>query len=149
MSDVTVRRATPQDAADVLTMVREIAAHQGDVSAVAGSVECWAAMLARPEVIVLVAERQGRPVGYVSALRRLHLWMGTDILSLDDLFVRDGHRDAGIGRLLMDAMAELAAPEQMVIRWELDAANTAAERFYRRLGATVRDKKIAFWRPAA
>ena len=58
-------------------------------------------MLDRPEVVVLVAERGGEPVGYVCAVRRLHLWLGTDILTLDDVFVRDGHRDAGAGRLLM------------------------------------------------
>ena len=34
-------------------------------------------MLARPDVLVLVAERDGVPAGYVSAVRRLHLWLGT------------------------------------------------------------------------
>src|SRR5687768_11127890 len=93
-SHVDVHRAGPDDAATVLAMVREIAAHEGDASAVAGTPESWAAMLARPEVVVLVAERDGTPMGYVSAVRRLHLWLGRDILVLDDLFVREGYRDA-------------------------------------------------------
>jgi len=144
-SIVDVRRATPDDAATVLTMVREIAALEGDASDATGTPESWAAMLARPDVVVLLAERDGVPVGYVSAVRRLHLWLGRDILALDDLFVRDGYRDAGVGRLLMRELAVLAAPEELPIRWEMLEDNGAAQRFYRRLGASLRTKVIAFW----
>jgi ribosomal protein S18 acetylase RimI-like enzyme len=144
-SHVDVRRAGPADAGTVLAMVCEIAAHEGDASAVQGTPESWARLLGRPEVVVLVAERDGRPAGYVSAVRRLHLWLGRDILVLDDLFVREGYRDAGIGRLLMRELAAIAAPEQLVIRWEVREDNVAAQRFYRRLGATLRRTVIAFW----
>ncbi|GAA3181656.1 GNAT family N-acetyltransferase [Blastococcus jejuensis] len=148
-SIVTVRRAGPDDAASVLMMVREIAAHEGEVSDVASDLDTWTAMLARPDVVVLVAERDGVPAGYVSAVRRLHLWLGRDILALDDLFVRDGYRDAGVGRLLMTELAALAAPERLAIRWEMREDNDAAQRFYRRLGATLRTKVMAFWKPEA
>ena len=146
-SIVDVRRAGPDDAETVLTMVREIAAHEGDVGAVASDLDTWTAMLARPDVVVLVAERDGVPPGYVSAVRRLHLWLGTDILVLDDLFVREGYRDAGVGRLLMRELAALVQPEGLAIRWEMREDNIAAQRFYRRLGASLRTKVIAFWRP--
>jgi ribosomal protein S18 acetylase RimI-like enzyme len=148
-SIVDVRRAGPADAATVLTMVREIAAHEGDVSDVASDLDTWTAMLARPDVVVLVATRDGVPAGYVSAVRKLHLWLGRDLLALDDLFVREGYRDAGVGRLLMRELAALAAPEEMAIRWELREDNEAGRRFYQRLGATLRTKVIAFWSPAA
>jgi ribosomal protein S18 acetylase RimI-like enzyme len=146
---VTVRRATPADTADVAEMVREIAAHEDQSAHVHVDVEQWRALLARPEVIVLVAERDGRPVGYVSAIRQLHLWTGGDVLNLDDLYVRPGHRDAGVGRLLMAALAELAAPDQLLIRWGVEPDNVDAQRFYRRLGATLRPKVLAAWTPAA
>jgi ribosomal protein S18 acetylase RimI-like enzyme len=144
-SIVDVRRAGPEDAETVLTMVREIAAYEGDVTDVRSDLATWTAMLARPDVVVLVAERDGVPAGYVSAVRRLHLWLGTDVLALDDLFVREGYRDAGIGRLLMRALAALA--DGMLIRWEVEEDNLAAQRFYRRLGATLQRKVIARWRP--
>ena len=144
-SIVDVRRAGPDDAEIVLTMVREIAAHEGDLADVASDLTTWTAMLARPDVIVLVAERDGVPAGYVSAVRRLHLWLGTDILALDDLFVRDGFRDAGVGRLLMRELGALAPG--MAIRWEVQEDNVAAQRFYRRLGASLRTTVVAFWRP--
>jgi ribosomal protein S18 acetylase RimI-like enzyme len=144
-SRVDVRRAGPDDAAVVLGLLREFAAEQGDplTSDEAG----WARMLARPEVVVLLAERDGEPVGYVSAVRRLHLWSAEDILALDDLFVRQGFRDAGVGRLLMTELARLAAPERLLIRWEVAEDNLRAQQFYERLGARLRAKVIAAWSP--
>jgi ribosomal protein S18 acetylase RimI-like enzyme len=85
----------------------------------------------------------------VSAVRQLHLWTGGDVLALDDLYVRPGCRDAGVGRRLMGALAALAAPEQLLIRWGMEADNVGAQRFYRRLGATLRPKVLAAWTPAA
>ncbi|MCF6506977.1 GNAT family N-acetyltransferase [Blastococcus sp. MG754426] len=146
-SHVEVRRAGPGDAAAVLAMVREIAAHEGTPDAVAGGLGTWTTMLARPDVVVLLAERDGEPAGYVSAVRRLHLWLGRDILGLDDLFVRAGYRDAGVGRLLMTELGALAAREGLAVRWEVREDNVAAQRFYRRLGADLRTKVVAFWRP--
>ncbi|MGY1748687.1 GNAT family N-acetyltransferase [Modestobacter sp. SYSU DS0511] len=95
---------------------------------------------------MLLAERA---IGYVSAVRQLHLWTGGDALSLDDLYVRPGHRDAGVGRKLMAALATLAAPEQLLIRWGMEVDNADVQRFYRRLGATLRPKMLAAWTPAA
>jgi GNAT superfamily N-acetyltransferase len=106
-------------------------------------------MLARPEVVVLLAERGGAPVGYVSAVRQLHLWTGGDVLNLDDLYVRPGQRDDGVGRRLMTALARLAEPERLLIRWGMESDNIGAQRFYRRLGAVLRPKVVAAWTPDA
>ena len=146
---VAICRATPADAADVATMVAEIAAHEDQTAHVHVDVEQWRALLERPEVIVLLAERGGQAVGYVSALRQLHLWTGGDVLNLDDLYVRPGHRDAGVGRRLMAALAALAAPERLLIRWGMEVDNVDAQPFYRRLGATLRPKVLAAWPAAA
>ena len=145
--DISIRRATPSDADTVLTMVREIAAHQDELEYVTITVNRWEQLLARPEVIVLLAERDSRAVGYVSAVRRMHLWSGRDVIGLDDLFVRDGARDAGIGRRLMAELAALAAPEQLTISWGVGSDNIAAHRFYARLGAVLRTKVVVSWPP--
>ena len=49
----------------------------------------------------------------------------------------------------MAALAGLAAPEQLLIRWGVEVDNVDAQRFYRRLGATLRPKVLAAWTPAA
>ena len=149
LTAVPIRRATPDDAPDVATMVREIAAHEDQAAHVHVPDARWRTLLARPDVIVLLAERGGGAVGYVSAVRQLHLWTGGDVLALDDLYVRPGARDAGVGRRLMAALAALAAPERLLIRWGVEADNVDAQRFYRRLGATLRPKVLAAWTPGA
>jgi ribosomal protein S18 acetylase RimI-like enzyme len=148
-SVVTVRRATPADADDVAAMVGEIAAHEDQSAHVHVDVQQWRTLLARADVTVLLADRASAVVGYVSAIRQLHLWSGGDVLALDDLYVRPGHRDAGVGRQLMAALAALAAPERLLIRWGMEVDNVDAQRFYRRLGATLRPKVLAAWTPAA
>ncbi|MEV5413151.1 GNAT family N-acetyltransferase [Thermopolyspora sp. NPDC052614] len=145
MTQITIRRATPDDAADVAAMVGEIAAHEDQTAQVHVTDEQWRALLGRPEVIVLLAERGGRAIGYVSSVRQLHLWTGGDVLNLDDVYVRPGHRDAGVGRQLMAALAALAAPERLLIRWSVEVDNVDAQRFYHRLGATLRSKILATW----
>lgn len=147
-SGVTIRRAGPDDGDGVLAMMREIAAEEGvgDVDVTAGR---WRELLGRDDVVVFLAERDGAPVGYVSAVVQLHLWLGRDIVALDDLYVRPGHRDAGIGRRLMTAMAGFAAPRDGLVRWGVECDNADAQRFYRRLGARLRPKTIATWPPEA
>jgi ribosomal protein S18 acetylase RimI-like enzyme len=144
---VTTRRATPADAADVAAMVGEIAALENQAAHVHVDRAQWRRLLTRPDVIVLLAERDGAPIGYVSAVRQLHLWTGGDVLALDDLYVRPASRDGGVGRQLMIALAALAAPEQLLIRWGVEVDNVDAQRFYRRLGATLRPKVVAAWAP--
>lgn len=149
-SAVDIRRAGPEDAATVMTMVREIAEHEGQLQHVKVTTERWADVLARPEVVVLIAWRDDVATGYVSAIRRLHLWSEQDVLALDDLYVREAARDGGVGRRLMVALAAgYAAPDQLTITWGMEPDNHAAQRFYRRLGAGLRDKVLAGWSPAA
>lgn len=144
---ITIRRAGPNDATTVDTLVREIAAHEGDSAHVIVTTAGWRSLLARADVTVLLAERAGEPLGYVSAQRRLHLWTGADILALDDLYVRAQARDGGVGRRLMTALARRAAVDRLAIRWEVKPENAAAQRFYRRLGARLFTKVIVGWRP--
>jgi ribosomal protein S18 acetylase RimI-like enzyme len=148
-ASVTTRRATRDDAAEVAAMVREIAAHEDQSVHVHVDEALWADLLDRPDVTVLLAERDGAAVGYVSAIRQLHLWTGGDVLALDDLYVRPGHRDAGVGRRLMSALAALAEPDRLVIRWGVEPDNVDAQRFYRRIGANLRPKVVATWPPSA
>lgn len=146
---VTIRRATRDDAATVHQLVLEIAAHEGDLDHVHVSPERWSQLLERHDVVVLLAERDGVPLGYTSAVRRLHLWSGGDLLAVDDVFVRPGERSGGLGRRLLGSMAEYAAPEGLTVTWGVEPENVRAQAFYTGLGASLRAKVIAGWVPAA
>jgi ribosomal protein S18 acetylase RimI-like enzyme len=140
---LTIRHAAPDDAATVHGLIRELAGYQGQTSDVTATVADLERLLARPDVTYLLAERDGRAVGYVSWLQRVGFWTGEEYLALDDLYAAE--RGHGVGERLMRAAAEAAGGK--LIRWEVAEANVAAQRFYTRLGATLVTKKIGRWRP--
>ncbi|MFG6192160.1 GNAT family N-acetyltransferase [Nonomuraea sp. JJY05] len=140
---VSIRRATAGDAATVLGLMRELAEHQNQGAAITVSVDRMEELLRRPEVVYLIAEREGRAIGYVSWLQRVSLWSGGDYLALDDLYVCAGERGHGVGERLMRAVS--AASDGKVIRWEVAETNVSAQRFYQRIGAGLVSKKICRW----
>lgn len=126
-------------------MVREIALHEGSLASVAATESDWRRMLARADVAVLLAFRQGAAIGYASTSRRLNLWLAGDVVALDDLWVRPEHRNTGAGARLMHAVADLA--DGATIVWGARVDNVAAHRFYERLGAVLSTKTVAVWTP--
>ncbi|WP_442575153.1 N-acetyltransferase family protein [Microbacterium sp. F51-2R] len=143
-----IREATPADAAVLDAMVRELAAHEGDLAHVHVDAAAWSELLARPDVRVLIAEDESGAIGFTSTVRRIHLWTGGDLLALDDLYVRPDHRDKGVGSRLMTAVARLAAEDDLLVQWGVRLDNHAGQRFYARLGATLNTKMTASWAPA-
>lgn len=154
---VRVRRARPEDAGTVRCLLLELATHEETAHAVHATTEDWRRMLAEPAVLVLLAELDGAPVGYVSGVRQLNLWLGRDLFAMDDLYVRPAARDRGVGGQLMAALAEhVDGPAETdrdddgpLITWGVRQDNDAGHRFYRRLGATLRTKVVAAWTPDA
>ncbi|GAA2129900.1 GNAT family N-acetyltransferase [Nocardioides bigeumensis] len=146
---ITIRRANPEDAHDVRTLLLELATHENSADAVQASLEDWRRMLAERSVVVILAVAAGEPLGYVSGTRQLNLWQGRNIFAMDDLYVRPHVRDRGIGGMLMAALAEQVRPDQSLITWGVNQDNHAGKRFYGRLGATLRTKVVAAWRPDA
>lgn len=144
---IRIDQAHPGDAATVRALLIELAEHERSVDAVGATEADWACMLSRPDVLVLLARDGDRAVGYVSAVRTLNLWVGGDILAMDDLYVRAESRDRGVGRDLMAALATHAARDQLLVTWGVGADNLAGHRFYQRLGATLRTKVVASWSP--
>ncbi len=142
-----IRRAVPADAELVRTMLVELADYQDQGKYVTATVEDWQGFLGRDDVIVLIAEIDGTAAGYVSSLRRPYLWVGGDLLALDDLYVREQFRDAGVGRALMLELARHALPDRLTIGWGLRLENEAGYRFYDRLGAKLVTKTAASWSP--
>jgi len=142
-----IRRATPADATVLSEMLGELADDQGQRDSVAVTPERLHELLHRDDVIVLIAERDYRPLGYVSAVRQLNIWAGAELVALDDLYVREEARNAGVGRELMLGLAAHADRTGAIVRWEAETGNAAAHRFYERLGAALRTKVIAAWRP--
>jgi len=98
----------------------------------------------------LVAEADGRVVGYAS----FGIGYNTDIAArepwMHDLFVLPAWRGRGVGRMLVTAVARQAARRGLgCLEWGVRGSNARALRFYRRLGAHVGHARIASLRGRA
>ncbi|HEX9560531.1 MAG TPA: GNAT family N-acetyltransferase [Candidatus Dormibacteraeota bacterium] len=90
----------------------------------------------RPYAEVVLADDDGRPVGFALFFHNFSTFLGRPGIYLEDLFVLPEHRGSGIGRMLLAHLARLAVErgcgrlEWAVLDWNRDAIQ-----FYERLGA--------------
>ena len=93
------------------------------------------------EFLLAAPDGDSPPAGVCQLRYRLSVWTGADDCWLEDLYVQDGARGAGLGRALVTAATERAAARGCR-RMELDVneQNTAALTFYEQLGFTTEPK---------
>ena len=90
----------------------------------------------RPYAETLIAEDDGEPVGFALFFHNYSTFLAQPGIYLEDLFVKPEHRGAGVGKMLLERLAQLAVDrgcgrlEWAVLDWNVDAI-----RFYERLGA--------------
>ena len=93
--------------------------------------------LAQPDSFFLLAERDGRPVGYAAVAvggTEASLVVGERVASLESLSVLPEERGQGLGRRLMDAVfEELRRLDVEEISLAVMEGNDDAWRFYERL----------------
>lgn len=91
---------------------------------------------ARPAGESLVAERNGRLVGYAIFFPTMSSFRTRTMLWLEDLFVEESERGQGTGRTLIAALARLAVERGHArIDWHVLDWNEPSIGFYERLGA--------------
>jgi len=84
----------------------------------------------------IIAEDDGQPVGFALFFHNYSTFLAQPGLYLEDLFVVPEKRGAGVGRALLERLAQIAVErgcgrlEWAVLDWNVDAI-----RFYQRLGA--------------
>lgn len=98
--------------------------------------EVWAAkFLASEGHQLLVALEDDEPIGFVSGVETTHPDKGTEMF-LYELSVHPEHRNRGVGRALVGALAELARGRGCYGMWVgTEADNAAALATYRAAGA--------------
>jgi diamine N-acetyltransferase len=90
----------------------------------------------------LLAIKAGKIIGVASYFFAYYSWTGK-ALYLDDLFVVEAYRGAGVGTLLFDAMEQMAEKENCTrLRWQVSNWNQKAIAFYRKRGAVTDEVEI-------
>lgn len=97
--------------------------------------DTWARFLRpAPGHIGLIAEGEGRPIGFAHALLHPGTWSPKPVCYLEDLFVREEARGAGAGRALIGALAERGRAEGWLrLYWQTDTGNKTARALYDKL----------------
>jgi GNAT superfamily N-acetyltransferase len=94
----------------------------------------------RPYAETLIAEEEGRPVGFALFFHNFSTFLAQPGIYLEDLFVEPDHRGKGIGRALLARLAQVAVERDCGrLEWAVLDWNKDAIAFYERLGATPND----------
>lgn len=147
MSSIILRDAEPADAAALAVLIKELAAHDGNAADVHFTSDQLRQALAgpAPKLRAILALDGEKPIGFITYTIDFAIWVASDVMRIDDLFLSAAYRGQGLGRRIMTEMARRATAGNMVARWEVVPHNTNAQAFYRSLGAELRDKIVARW----
>ena len=135
-----VRDATVEDLPDLIRLVRELALYEKEPdSAVATPGQFRGVMfpaVGSPTAYALVAEREERIVGMAIWFPTFSTWTGRNGVWLEDLFVEPEHRGLGIGKALLQRLAQLTVARGWTrLEWTVLDWNEPAIAFYRSQGA--------------
>ena len=136
---ISVRSASPADAATIVGFIRGLAAYEKLSHEVklteAGLAE--ALFCASPRAFCDIAEADGRPVGFALWFYNYSTFEGGFGLYLEDIFVVPEARGTGAGKALMRRLAERCRDEGLKrLEWQVLDWNALAIAFYDRLGAS-------------
>ena len=130
---VKIREAGSGDEEVIAGLVRELAEFEGEDSPLtAGYVKEY---LAYPGSFILLAEEDGQALGLLSYGLRPNLFHAASSGSIEELIVRKGRRQGGVGSALMiEAMRRMQAAGCAEVSVSTISGNTPAQRFYRSHG---------------
>jgi GNAT superfamily N-acetyltransferase len=137
-----IRVAVPDDAEGIHELIVALAVYEREPDAVKATPDSLRIQLAAPNppFECLLAEEDGRAVGFALFFPTYSTWEGRPGLYLEDLFVREEARGSGIGKALLAACAQIAV-ERDYGRFELAVLdwNTPSIGFYESLGGRIHE----------
>ncbi len=144
---VTIRPATPADAALIHAFIRELAEYEKLSHEVSASVADIARSLfgANPRVFCDIAEWNGEAAGFALWFYNFSTFRGAHGIYLEDLFVRPQFRGHGLGKALLTNLAARAVREGCArVEWAVLDWNAPSIAFYKSLGAVPMDEWTVF-----
>ncbi len=148
-TDVVLRPATEGDLPSIKTMIHEFADY---LNAIDEPEEPDPALVAQIEKLAFgpdklcmieIAEVAGAPIGYMVYFIAIDMDGFAPALYIADLFVREGWRERGVGRILMEHAASITRERGgTTLFWTVWNKNPKALEFYRHLGAQPWDEEI-------
>src|ERR1700676_5755959 len=138
-----IRRARPDEAGLVLSLVRELSEYEKLLH----EVEATEAMISdalfgsNVRLFCDIAEWNGEAAGFAVWFINFSTFSGRSGIYLEDLFVRPAQRGTGIGKALLVHLAKQCVENGWTrLQWSVLDWNTPAIEFYKSLGAVVLDQ---------
>lgn len=131
--DIVIRETRKEDVTSVLALIRELATFEKAPEQVTNTAEQMISegFGSQPAFESIVAELDGSIVGMAIYFVKYSTWKGKGIY-LDDIYVQESMRRKGIGKLLFDAVIQIAAnKEANQLHWQVLNWNTPAIEFYK------------------
>ena len=147
MSEIQIRRATPDDVPLILAFLRELATYEKLAhEVVATDADMRVALFGDPPVIeTVIATLDGEPVGYALFFPTFSTFLGKPGLYLEDLYVRPAARGFGVGRRLLEHLARLTVERGWGrLEWSVLDWNQPSIEFYKKMGARQMDEWTVF-----
>ena len=144
---IRVRAAVPDDAADILQLVTELADYEKLSHDVTGTAADLCAHLSGPQPFAhaLLAYADEQLAGFALYFHNYSTFRCRPGIYLEDLFVRPHFRRLGIGRRLLVQLAQTAVTTRCArIEWAVLDWNAPSIEFYKRLGARPMDEWTTF-----
>ncbi len=135
-----IRKATKEDLAQVLTLVKELAIYENQPQAVTATLSDYEENFDANVFETLVAIEDEKVVGMALYFMVWSTWKGR-MLYLEDFVVSHEYRKQGIGKQLFDTLIETAKQlKAKRIKWQVLDWNEPAIEFYKKY-PTVFDKE--------
>ena len=142
-----IRPARPEDAAQILTFITELAEYERARHEVIASVEDIQRSLFSPDssAKALICERDGQAIGYAVYFFSYSTWLGRNGIYLEDLYVTPQSRGTGAGKLLLRHLAQVACANDCGrLEWSVLDWNQPAIDFYLSIGAQPQDEWVRY-----
>ena len=140
---ILIRPAVRADVPQILAFIRSLAAYEREPDAVTATEDDLVrdGFGPNPFYFCLIAECDGIPAGFAFYFFNYSTWLGRPGLYLEDLFVLPEFRGRGVGKALLQRVAQVAVENHCPrLQWEVLDWNTPAVDFYKAMGADFLDE---------
>ena len=135
-----IRKATRNDASDILSLVRELAIYEKAEDQVTASLSEYENFLSDGKIFANLAIIDNEIVGMVLYYETFSTWRGL-MYYLEDFIVKEAYRKQGIGEKLMNSfMNEAKMAGAKLVKWQVLDWNEPAINFYKKMGCIIEDE---------
>ncbi len=132
-----IRFARPDDISIILDFIKRLAEYEKLSKEVVATEEVlMESLFEKRQAEVIIGELEGRPVAFTLFFHNFSTFLGKANLYLEDLFVDEGCRGLGLGKVMFSCLAKIAVERgcERLDWWCLDW-NEPSIAFYKGMGA--------------